>query len=242
MDVSEVADLIGISPATTRRFFNQIEKEGIAIRRHGGIQLLPDVSKSYSYSNSTTRQIEEKTLIASYAVNLVFSGDLLFLDSGTTVLKMAEALEIRIKEKELKDLVIITNSLVNYELLAPYCKVILLGGEVRMEQRDTCGYMAENALGSLHFHKSFFGTNAVHPEKGLMATDERTCRINQIASKNSDSVFVLADSSKFGAISLMTYSELDSVDKIITDEKISDEILAVFENNGANIEVARNDK
>lgn len=237
INVQEASELIGISPATTRRFFTQLAAEGIAIRTHGGIQLLPESSQSYSYMLSTMRRTHEKACIGAWAVDIVCSGDLLFLDSGTTMLKMAEALEIKFKAKSLTDIIVVTNSLVNYEKLAPYCKVILAGGEVRMSRRDTFGNLAEKILESVHIHKAFFGADAVHPEKGLMATDEWTCRMCDVVSKNADAIYVLADSEKFGKSSLLSYSSLDKVSLIITDDGICEKDLEQYRENGAKIKI-----
>lgn len=237
MDVQEAAELMGISPATTRRFFTQLENEGTAVRVHGGIQLIPETSRSYSYVLSNTRRIEAKARIATHAVDIIESGDLLFLDSGTTILKLAEALEVRLRSKTVQDLVVVTNSLVSYEILAPYGKVILVGGEVRLTRRDTCGHLAERALETLHVHKSFFGADAVHAERGLMATDEETCRMNGIVRRNTESVFVLADSEKFGRSSLMTYCRLDDVDLIITDDGLAEKDQGLYRNRGAQLDV-----
>ncbi|MBT3276286.1 MAG: DeoR/GlpR transcriptional regulator, partial [Spirochaetales bacterium] len=117
MNVSEASELIGISPATTRRFFAQLADDGYAVRIHGGIQIVPEVQGTYSYVLSNTSRVHEKAKISGHAVELVNSGDLLFLDSGTTILKLAEALVTRLESGELTDLVIITNSLLNYEKL-----------------------------------------------------------------------------------------------------------------------------
>ena len=241
MDVSEASILIGISPATTRRFFTWLANEGEAVRIHGGIQLIPKAPGTYSYVLSNTNRVREKATIAGRALELVGSGDLLFLDSGTTILKFAEALVTRLESGEIGGLVVVTNSLLNYEKLANYCKVILAGGEVRLSRRDTCGQLAENALQSLHTNKAFFGADAIHPTKGLMTTDEQTNRINDIVGKNAKEIFVLADSEKFGTSSLMTYAALDEVTQIITDDGISDEDLEVYRNHGARIDVVRTD-
>ena len=242
LHVREASDLIGTSPATTRRFFNQLATEGSVVRVHGGIQRVPEQKGTYSYILANTTRVDQKSRIAAKAVTMVESGDLLFLDSGTTLLKMAEALEYQLKTKTIAEIVVVTNSLVSYEKLCPYCKVILVGGEVRLSRRDTYGQIAENALETLHVHKSFFGTDAIHPVKGLMATDEWTCRMNRIVRKNSDSVFVLADSEKFGRSSLLTYSELDAVELIITDDGMSNEDLIVYRERGARIDIVAGKK
>ena len=237
MNVMEASELIGISPATTRRFFSQLAKEDAVVRIHGGVQIIPESTGTYSYILSNTRKVLEKARIAARGVEFINTGDLIFLDSGTTILKLAEALVMQLKIVNLKDLVIVTNSLLTYEKLAEFCKVILAGGEVRLSRRDTHGQLAEKALQALHVTKAFFGADAVHPEKGLMTTDEWTNRMNGIVSKNSEEIYVLADSEKFGKSSLMTYSGLDGVDLIITDDGISDEELEIYRAKGAHIEV-----
>jgi len=236
LDVQSASDLMGTSPATTRRLFTKMATEGMVFRVHGGIRLLPEAKGTYSYILSNMRGQHRKALIASRAATMVETGDLLFLDSGTTILKMAEALSVRLKSGDLKEIVVVTNSLVSYEQLCPDCRVILAGGEVRLSRRDTFGRVAENALASLHLRKSFFGADGVHPERGLMATDEWTCHMNDIVGKNSDSIIVLADSEKFGKSSLLTYSALDAVQMIITDDGLSEEALRPYQNAGANIE------
>ena len=237
ISVSEASVLIGTSPATTRRFFSRLEGEGNAVRVHGGIQLVPEDRGTYSYVLSNTSRVMEKARIADRGKELVSSGDLLFLDSGTTILKLAEALVPRLERGELTDLVVVTNSLLNYERLAEFAKVIIVGGEIRLSRRDTFGQLAENALQSLHLHKSFFGADAIHPTKGLMTTDEWTNRMNNIVSNNTEEVYVLADSNKFGKSSLMTYAGLGDAQLIITDDGITEERLATYREKGANIEV-----
>ena len=70
-----------------------------------------------------------------------------------------------------------------------------------------------------------------------MATDEWTTRMNDIVRENSDSVFVLADSEKFGKSSLLSYSTLKAVQLIITDDGISDDDLRHCREAGAIVEV-----
>lgn len=237
LDVHEASELLDASPATTRRFFKQLADEGSVVRVHGGIRRVPESRGTYSYILSNTRRLDQKARIAARGIELIEPGDLLFLDSGTTILKMAEALAYRLTEQSITDIIVVTNSLVSYEKLCPCCKVILVGGEVRLSRRDTFGQIAETALSSLHVHKSFFGADAIHPDKGLMATDEWTCRMNDIIRRNSDSVYVLADSEKFGKSSLMTYCELDAVELIVTDNGMDEATLEPYRANGARIEV-----
>ncbi len=237
VDVKTVANALEISEATVRRLFAQLEEDGEVIRIHGGVQLAPQVGYDYSYRVSVTHQSKEKTLIANAAVDVVTSDESLFLDSGTTVLKLAEALSVKIQTGVLENIVVVTNSLTNIETLAKWCKVILIGGEVRLPRRDVCGTIAEKVLMMFHVNKAFFGADAISLEKGFMGTDERTSKMNEIVLKQAGHAYVLVDSGKFNKTSFISYAPLGAVNTVFTDEGIDQATLVAFTNAEAHIEV-----
>ncbi len=115
-------------------------------------------------------------------------------------------------------------------------QVILIGGEIRVENQDLCGPIAEKTLMLFHVDKAFLGTNAMSLESGFMATDERTSKINELAVQQADKVYVLADSEKFQKSSFISYAPLNAVDAIFTDDGIDRETVDAFTNAGAHIE------
>jgi DeoR family transcriptional regulator, fructose operon transcriptional repressor len=223
LNVLEVAGMIGVSEATARRLFVKLEDEGLVIRTFGGIQLPRAQISSYSFNASAAMRTKEKTAIGIRAALEVAAGDHIFLDSGTTVLAMAQALARRFEEEHIEDVKAVTNSLSLTDLLTPFCKVVLIGGEIRPERRDACGFIAEEMLKRLHVKKAFLGCDALHFEQGLMTTDERTARMNEIIIHNSSSIYILADASKIGETSFVSYGTLDRVDTCIVDDGISPE-------------------
>lgn len=235
LDVKTVSESLKISDATVRRFFARLEEEGKVIRTHGGVRLVPQLGYDYSYRVSIVHRQHEKTVIGKNAADLVENNDHIFLDSGTTVLKMAEALSIRIQLKEISNVVVLTNSLSHIETVGRLCKVILLGGEIRVKRRDVCGTIAERNLHLFHVDKAFIGADAVSPAGDLMTTDERTSRLNELVVERSDKVFVLADSEKFNKSSFIIYSSLQSIDTLITDEGISEETLNYIKKLGTSV-------
>jgi DeoR/GlpR family transcriptional regulator of sugar metabolism len=220
LNVVDVSRLIDVSEATTRRLFVQLEKEGLVIRTFGGIQLRRSGSASYSFSMSSSLHTREKIAIGNRAVLEVAAGDHIFLDSGTTVLAMAQSLARRLEFEGIEDVRILTNSLILTDLLTPYCKVVLIGGEIRPERRDACGFIAEEMLKRLHVKKAFLGCDALHFGSGLMTTDERTARMNEIIIANATKVYILADSSKIGETSFVSYGTLDRVHACIVDSAL----------------------
>jgi DeoR/GlpR family transcriptional regulator of sugar metabolism len=235
LKVRTVAEGLDISEATVRRLFTRLEEEGKAIRVFGGVQLAPPAAYDYSYRMSAQQRAKEKTEIGNAASQIVESNERLFLDSGTTVLKLAEALSLRIQASSLHNIVVLTNSLTLIETLARYCKVILVGGEIRVERRDVCGTVAEKALMMFHADRAFLGADAIHQARGFMATDERTARMNEVIIERTERIYVLADSSKFHTTSFITYAGLDAAETIFTDGSLEEATVAEFTAAGAHI-------
>jgi DeoR/GlpR family transcriptional regulator of sugar metabolism len=221
--VATVSEALEVSEATTRRLFSRLEEEGKVLRLHGGVQIAPSIGHGYSYHLSAHERIREKTGIGQAAAEIIQPGERVFLDSGTTVLRCAEALSIRLQTGELRDVVVLTNSLTYTGLLASQCRVMLIGGEIRPNRNDVCGSLAERNLEEFHVDRAFFGADAISIEYGYMATDERTSRMNEIIVARADTFYVLSDSSKFGRRSFVSYATIDSATALVTDSHLAPE-------------------
>ncbi|HEY9593119.1 MAG TPA: DeoR/GlpR family DNA-binding transcription regulator [Spirochaetia bacterium] len=237
LDVKTISDSLGVSVATVRRQLTRLEAEGKVIRTHGGVCLAPHLGSDYSYYVSSMHRSREKAAIGKAAAEIVTSGERLFLDSGTTVLEFAEALSLRLQSGEVKSLVVLTNSLALVEALARWCRVMLIGGEVRVERRDVSGPITEETLRQFHVTRSFLGADAVNIASGFLTTDERTAKMNEIALRNSRHAYVLVDSEKFGKDSFVQYATLGEVEAIYTDSGIAEDVLRDFTDAGARIHV-----
>ena len=237
LTVKSVAGALDISEATTRRFFARLEQEGQVLRIHGGVQLAPQLGYDYSFRAAAAHRNKEKTAIGKAAAELVASHERIFLDSGTTVLKFAEALALKIQAGAITNLVVVTNSLTHIETLARWCKVILIGGEIRVERKDACGTIGEKTLLLFHFDKAFLGADAISLTGGFKTTDERTSKINEIVIERTDRAYVLADAEKFTKTSFIQYADLTDVAAIYTDDALSAEIFNAFRNAGAPIHI-----
>ncbi|MHC4874541.1 MAG: DeoR/GlpR family DNA-binding transcription regulator, partial [Planctomycetota bacterium] len=178
--IADVIEHLGISEATARRLFAKLESEKKLIRTHGGIQATPELRSDYSFLTSAASRNPEKEKIGRKAAEKVKNNDQLFLDAGTTVLKMAEALAFRIQKGELKNIIVFTNSLSLTNNLAGYCEVILIGGKIRPERRDVCGPLARQNLEKYRFDKVFCGVDAISSDGELMTTDPETAEINAL--------------------------------------------------------------
>ena len=218
LTVSEAVEALEISEATVRRLFALLEQEGKGVRSYGGIQL-PQGLDGYSFDRYEKMQETEKRCIGVRAADLVESGDSVYLDCGTTILRMAEELKRRIATGALTSLNIVTNSIANVNVLAhvPGSRVILLGGEYNHERRDFSGFITEHCLEIFHFKRCFLGSEGFTVEAGFSTNHLGLSSLCGKVIEKSDFAAVLMDKSKFGKAALVSYAKPADVSAIVTD-------------------------
>ena len=238
LDVAMVTMELDVSEATARRLFSKLEGEGKLLRIHGGVQAAPELSNDYSFRFSAAHNLVEKEAIGKAAAAMVKSGSRLFMDAGTTVLKMAEALSLRLQTDEIKNITVITNSLSFLTNLAEHCDVILLGGKLRAGRHDVCGSLTRQNLKNFHCDQVFLGIDAISMDGELMTTDSETAEINSLFIEQSKDSYILSDSTKFNKTSLLTFGNLNNITGLITDKGVPKSQTKVFKKLGIRIIIA----
>lgn len=219
----DAIELLGVSLSTVRRIMIELEADGLITRVHGGVRLKAEVGK-YLFREMEQAHEEEKKSIALYAAHeLVGEGDVVYLDSGTTVKQLALALSHRLLDGRLKTLTAITNSLANMEILSSHCNVILIGGVYREERKDFAGFATERFLECFNYQKAFLGADGFDVNLGFSGRDPLTVTINEIVISRSAEKYVLIDSSKFETRTFLSYANSADVDLLITDDRLSAE-------------------
>lgn len=118
LSLAEAMELLGISESTARRMFSKLERDGFAIRTHGGVQCVNHAMTLYSFEYGSRTNIEKKTAIAREACKLLEDGDVVFCDSGTTIQCLCAEMVYRFRQEKM-NIKVYTNSLANLELLSP---------------------------------------------------------------------------------------------------------------------------
>ena len=88
---ADLAPRLKVSIDTIRRDLNQLEREGLVQRVHGG-----GLPPSPALSPVLQRQLDErdkKMTVAEKAVQLIQNGIVMFLDCGTTAVEVARAVD-----------------------------------------------------------------------------------------------------------------------------------------------------
>ena len=84
----------------------------------------------------------------------------------------------------------------------------MIGGLLRPSTEAAVGAAAIEAIRQYNFTKCFMGTNGIDPERGFTTPDIGEAAIKTAAMKQSYISFVLADHTKFGLISSITFAQV----------------------------------
>lgn len=210
--VSELTEQLNASESTIRRDLLALDRMGKLQRVHGGAT---QTNRQFLFSEDNieekiSKNIEEKRLIAQYAAEQIQPGDFVFLDAGTTTLLMIDYLEPGVAT-------FVTNGIVHArELSTRGFEVYILGGELKAVTEAVVGIAAAQNLMNYNFSKAFIGTNGVSTKYGYTTPDTDEAFLKSAAVDRSFVSYVLADSSKFGKVSTVTFGTLNS-SAIITD-------------------------
>lgn len=212
VSVSRLCQVTGASEATIRRDLTTLARQGKLNKVHGGAVLLDEEFRGEEPDMETKRQIfaEEKDRIAQYAASLIQDDDVVYLDAGTTVLRVAEHLPA-------SRALFLTNSIECARRLTERgLRTYVLGGALKAGTVAIVGAEALSSLQRYNFTKAFLGANGIAVKQGFTTPDPEEAAVKTLAAARAKSVYVLADSSKFGKITVAAMFPLEAA-RIITD-------------------------
>lgn len=211
--VTELTEMLNASESTVRRDLMALAKMGKLNKVRGGATLNEKdlILREDNIDDKLKKQIAEKRAVASYAAAQIQSGDFVYLDAGTTTLLMLEFLQV-------KGVTFVTNGIVHArELVKKGYKTYILGGELKSTTEAVIGLAAAQNLQNYNFSKCFIGTNGITVKQGYTTPDTDEAYLKAAAIARSFVSYVLADSSKFGKVSTVSFAPLDAA-AIVTDD------------------------
>ena len=228
--VVELANGLGVTPATIRRDLQLLAGEGRLLRTYGGAALTD------RRIVRDARTIDAKRAIAETAAHLVTDGSTIAIGSGTTTLEFARRLVDR-------RLTAITNALDVANVLVDRAgiELIILGGVVRPRMHSMLGHLADMATSELRADTLFMGIGAISLGRGLMNDSVPEIQTDRALMRMARTVVVLADATKFDQVAPAFVFGLESVDTIVTDSAIDPAHVVEIEGAGIRVIVARPD-
>ncbi len=210
--VAEVKELLNTSESTVRRDITALHNAGKLVKVFGGAVACDRtvVTHEPTVEQKAAVNVEEKQLVAAKAASLIGPEDFVYLDAGTTTACMLSYLTE-------KSATFVTNAVAHAKTLAAAgFRVYLVGGELKGSTEAVVGNQALVNLQSYHFTKGFFGTNGISRQNGLTTPDMNEAMVKKTAMGQCRECFILADHSKFGNVSSVTFGSFQG-GTILTD-------------------------
>ncbi len=221
ISLSALSDLFEVSQATIRRDLSYLKKQHIVSTNYRSTKdgfkknILPEFDSEILYNTN----IEEKELIAKKAAEMLLPGDVVYINSSSTALRV-------IKYIKSDYVTIITNNINSlFEQRNPNIKLILTGGEIAhsgMNQPKMCttGDHAVSTLKSILANVCILGVSGVSDTHGLSTAVGEELAINrEMINCCMGKVIVVADNRKVGFNHNYIFSPIENVTCLITDEK-----------------------
>jgi DeoR/GlpR family transcriptional regulator of sugar metabolism len=235
ISTSEICEVFDVSEMTARRDLTTLDRQGLLRRVHGGA--IRSLGRSYEppFSTRSVKNQIYKTKIGLRAAGLIYDGDSIALDVGTTTLEIVPGL------KEHHDLTILTsclqiaNAVVSTLSIESDVRLIVAGGIVRPRELSMIGSITEQIYADLHVDKAFLGIGGISLEDGLTEFNMEDARVKQSLIKSAQEVIVVADSSKFGQTTFTSVAPIEAVDRIVTDSHATDQMVKELEQRGVEV-------
>lgn len=225
--VKELTEEFDVTDETIRRDLKYLEQNGELLRTHGGAFLREIKTFDVDVQYRKTKEINAKLKIAEISKDIITENDVIFLDSSTTAAEIAKAIRNM-------SLTVVTNSLIIINLLVnhPNIKTVVIGGPLDLTNLGFIGDSSTGELGRYFTNKCFVSCRSISLEHGPMDSNERLAMIRSAAISNSNAVYLIADHTKFGGVSLCQIAPLEKFNGIITDIEPDEEWIKTVSKSG----------
>lgn len=232
--IGEIAERFGLTTETIRQDFDYLSEQYNLMRFHGGIKKEQEIAyqEEYRYKFKRQLRIDEKKKICAKAALLVKSGDMIYVDGGSTCSHLlgflADMTGITVVTPSIPLLMMYAYEGYDKRFLEKGNQFLYLGGQINASLMTTHGSVFSAMLGSLHFDKMFFSCDAMDLKGGITNTDETAFSIIQAVKARARSKILLVDQTKMGLIAHYKAFDLEEVDVIVTTKRLDERWMEIL--------------
>jgi DeoR/GlpR family transcriptional regulator of sugar metabolism len=229
-----------VSASTGHRDLEQLSREGLVERVHGGARVIRPLHPgslpliATAWGQRVDQAGAAKQAIAAEAASLVVAGSTIFLDASSTALALAR----RLMEDPPNELTLVTNSpAIAYEVIAEPMHVVVCPGELDQHMRMVAGRWTVEFLNELNFDTAFVSSAGVTLDAGLTTSRRPLADVVNAARAAAGRTVGLIDATKFGRASLVSIVPAQELDVIVTDDGLEEAVADEYRAAGVRLEI-----
>ena len=214
------------SRETIRRDLHDLEEQGFLRKVYGGATLGGARQNILApYEMRVQDNLEDKQEIADAVCKVIREEMAIAMDSSTTNLVICRALN-----RQFHSLHIITNSIpISKEFREnDGNQLVLLGGNFDKTERCTIGQSTLDQLKNYHVDLYLMSCCGVTLETGITDIGEAELQVKRGMMEVSDKIILVCSHSRFAKATLLKVCDAGAVDCIITDNGVTDEVIAHY--------------
>ena len=235
VSVEDLAREFKVTPQTIRKDLNEICDKRLLTRIRGGA-IYPAGTVNTEYDQRRIMAADEKAAIGEAAAGLIPDNASLFMNIGTPVEAVCEALTHH------AGLMIVTNNLnvANRLCRYPQIEVVLAGGVVRGSDAGIVGEATVDFFNKFRVDFAIIGASAIDHDGVLLDFDFREVKVTQTIIANARHVVLVADAQKFDRSAPVRIAHLSQINTFVTDQCSLETIRKICEESDVQlIETAR---
>jgi DeoR family transcriptional regulator of aga operon len=229
------ADL-DVSLVTIRRDLDQLERDGLLHRTHGGaVAIQPLFYEPFKNDRSFQAQLEkfadEKRRIGRAAAALIDKGETIALTPGTTTTEVIRSLPLN------QNITVVTNT-VNIAMELSKRKdldIFVTGGHLRGDWFSLVGPTAIHSLQRMLIHTVFIGADGIDAVWGASCLSSDESDLNSAMVRLARRRIAVVDHSKFGVVAGWRICQTQDLHILITDTGATDEMIEPFRQAGVDV-------
>jgi DeoR/GlpR family transcriptional regulator of sugar metabolism len=238
VEIPAICELFAVSEMTARRDLNELDRKGLLRRVHGGA--IANLGRSYepSFQTRAVKNQSAKTSIGLKAAELIYDGDSIALDVGTTTLEIVSGLRGKRNLTIVTSCLQIATKVVDQISLDIDARLILTGGIIRPRELSMVGPIPMQVYQDYHVDKAFIGIGGISLEDGFTEYNIEDTQIKRMLIHNAREKIVVADGAKFGVTTFASVAPLTAVDKIVTDKSAPVQMIEKIRKKGVEVILA----
>ena len=222
ISAQKLSQMLFVSLPTIRRDLAELDRRNQIIRSHGGAKAIEPEHVVAPLDFRKSLHSTQKRKLCQAAANLVSDNEIIFIDSSTTTLQMADFLV------EKKNITVITNGISLATLLVQKgIKTYCTGGEIFQNSLAHFGSFAEDFIRRFNIDTMFFSCHGVNDNGMLTDPSLPETQIRRVAINQSKKTVFLCDKTKFSLSTPYNLMSIQDIDYIVTDFTKTNEFLDI---------------
>lgn len=233
MKIAEIQDLLGVSGMTVRRYLDDLQREGVLRRVHGGAAIVDLGTRISGFNQRLSLNTETKLALARYAFDLVPDRGSVFIDGGTTCFQL-----IKLLRKADKKCVVITDGVAGILELGDRQGglSILIGGQLGEDGNSMDGPMAVDMASRMSVDVAFFSSTGFDDERAEQGTLAGFL-VKKVMLQKAARRVCMIDSGKYQNQMCFHFYGWEDVDMLITDSGLPDSARQAIAGKGVDVRI-----